>query len=70
MTRLRCLKGSQTEEKTRKIEGTSIGNMSNQGHLFRPTFLRLTSLAYFGGGLAKKGLGYFARYEPWQGFRQ
>eukprot|EP00435_Cladocopium_sp_Y103_P008914 s6431_g2.t1 len=22
----------------------------------------LTSLAYFGGGLAKKGLGYFARY--------
>ena len=27
--------------------------------------LRLTSLAYFGGGLAKKGLGYFARYVPW-----
>ena len=26
---------------------------------------RLTSLAYFGGGLAKKGLGYFARYAPW-----
>ena len=26
--------------------------------------LRLTSLAYFGGGLAKKGLGYFARYVP------
>eukprot|EP00438_Fugacium_kawagutii_P005431 Skav226187 [mRNA] locus=scaffold2212:79646:80849:+ [translate_table: standard] len=24
----------------------------------------LTSLAYFGGGLAKKGLGYFARYAP------
>ena len=27
--------------------------------------MRLTSLAYFGGGLAKKGLGYFARYVPW-----
>ena len=22
-------------------------------------------MAYFGGGLAKKGLGYFARYVPW-----
>lgn len=33
--------------------------------LERVNAVRLTSLAYFGGGLAKKGLGYFARYAAW-----
>merc|ERR1711933_470139 len=44
--------------------------MGPEGELAAPTnninttvaLSLLTSLAYFGGGLARKGLGYFARY--------